>query len=143
MKRVAKRKADADETGVGTGLRLLFRSFARRVEQAGSGRPLLRGLRVAHDPSGDRIVVVHGGSRVEFVLVLLRDEQPPCAEIECRRMDSAGATETDAIARFRFDASGVVAQSTVAELVGERVDQDAGAWSIVAAVIWDAMQGPA
>jgi len=77
------------------------------------------------------------------VLVLYGDEQPPYAEIECRRMDSAGVTETTPIARFRFNETGVVAQSTVPELLNERIDQAPGAWSIVAAVIWDAMQGQA
>jgi len=31
-------------------------------------RAQFRGLRVAHDPNADRFVVVHIGSRVEFVL---------------------------------------------------------------------------
>jgi hypothetical protein len=143
MKKVAKRKAEADETGVRSVLRGLFRSFTKLVEAAGGGRPLLRGLRVAHDPKVDRFVVVHGGSRIEFVLVLHGDDQPPCAEIECRRMDSAGATEETPIARFRFGDTGVVVESTVPELLNERIDQESGAWSIVAAVIWDAMQGSA
>jgi len=143
MKRVVKRKSEVDETGVRAVMRGLFQSFAKLAEQAAGGRPLLRGLRVAHDPKGDRSVVVHGGSRVEFVLVLYCDDQPPYAEIECRRMDSAGATETTPIARFRFNETGVVTQSTVPELLNERIDQPPGAWSIVAAVIWDALQGPA
>ena len=143
MKKVAKRKVEVDETGVRSVMRGLFRSFAKLAEQAAGGRPLLRGLRVAHDPKVDRFVVVHGGSRVEFVLVLYGDEQPPYAEIECRRMDSAGVTETTPIARFRFNETGVVSQSTVPELLNERIDQAPGAWSIVAAVVWDAMQGQA
>jgi hypothetical protein len=140
-KKVAKKKVDADETGVLALMRGVFRSFSKLAEQAGEGRPLLRGLRVAHDPKADRFVVVHGGSRIEFILVLHGEDQPPYAEVECRRMDSAGGTEEASIARFRFDQTGVVSQSTVAELVGERIDQAPGAWSIVAAVIWDAMQG--
>jgi hypothetical protein len=139
MKRVARKKVEADATGVGAVLRGLFRSFAKLAEQAGDGRPLLRGLRVAHDPKADRFVVVHSGSRVEFVLVPHGDDQPPYAEVECRRMDSAGVTEETAIARLRFDETGVVTQSTVPELVNERIDQAPGAWSIVAAVIWDAL----
>jgi hypothetical protein len=141
MKRVAKRKVEADETGVRSVMRGLFQSFAKLAEQAAGGRPLLRGLRVAHDPKGDRLVIVHGGSRVEFVLVISGDSQPPYAEIECRRMDSAGATEEAPIARFRFNDTGVVLESTVPELLNERIDDAPGAWSIVAAVIWDAMQG--
>jgi hypothetical protein len=140
MKRVAKRKPEAEDTGAGSSLRVLFRSFAKLVERAGAGRPLLRGLRVAYDPNGDRVVVVHGGSRIEFVLVLHRDYEPPCAEIECRRMDSAGVSEQTAMARFRFDEAGLIVEASVPELLNEKVDQETGAWSIVAAVIWDAMQ---
>ncbi len=43
-------------------------------------------------------------------------------------------------ARFRFNESGIVCESTVPELVNERLDQKAGAWSILAAVLWDALQ---
>jgi hypothetical protein len=82
---------------------------------------------------------VHSGSRVEFILLLHGDQQPAYAEVECRRMDSAGATETAPIARFRFGETGVVLQSSVTELVNERIDQAPGAWSIVAAVVWDAL----
>jgi hypothetical protein len=143
MKRVAKKKGESDGTGAPSATRVLFRSFAKLAEQAGDGRPLLRGLRVAHDPKVDRFVVVHGGSRVEFVLLLYGDSQPPYAEVECRRMDSAGATEDKTIARFRFDDTGVVSQSTVPELINEKVDQATGAWSIVAAVIWNALEARA
>ncbi len=139
MKRAARKKVEADATGAGAVLRSRFRSFAKLAERAGDGRPLLRGLRVAHDPKADRFVVVHSGSRVEFVLRLDGDDPPPYAEVECRRMDSAGATEETAIARLRFDEAGVVTQSTVPELVNECIDQAPGAWSIVAAVLWDAL----
>jgi hypothetical protein len=118
----------------------LFRSFAALAEQAADGRPQLRGLRVAHDPAADRFVVVHTGARVEFVLLIHGDSLPPYAEVECRRMNSSGATEETPIARFRFDDTGLVSESSVPELVGERIDQANGAWSIVAAVLWDAMQ---
>lgn len=141
MKKATRKKVEVDPTGVLAALRAVFRAFARQAEQAGSGRPLLRGLRVANDPTADRFVVVHGGTRVEFILLMYGDSQPPHAEVECRRMDSAGATEAAPIARFRFDDAGVVSQSTVAELVDQRIDQAPGAWSIVAAVIWEAMQG--
>jgi hypothetical protein len=140
MKKAAKRKGEGDGTGVASVLRGLFRSFAKLAEQAGDGRPLLRGLRVAHDPKADRFVVVHSGSRVEFVLLLDGDSQPPSAEVECRRMDSAGATEQKKIASLRFGDTGVVSQSTVPDLVNERIDQAPGAWSIVAAVIWNALE---
>jgi plasmid stabilization system protein ParE len=139
MKKAVKRKVEA-EGGAASILRSLFRSFAKLAEQAGDGRPLLRGLRVAHDPTADRFVVVHSGSRVEFVLVLHGEAQPPCAEVDCRRMDAAGATEETTIARFRFNETGVVTESTVAELVNEKIDLAPGAWSIVAAVIWNALQ---
>ena len=139
MKKAVKKKAET-ESGAASILRSLFRSFARLAEQAGDGRPLLRGLRVAHDPTADRFVVVHSGSRVEFVLQLHGDDQPPYAEVACRRMDSAGATETETIASFRFNESGVVTESTVAELVNEKIDLAPGAWSIVSAVIWSALQ---
>lgn len=139
MKKAVKKKAET-ESGAASILRSLFRSFARLAEQAGDGRPLLRGLRVAHDPTADRFVVVHSGSRVEFVLQLHGDDQPPYAEVACRRMDAAGATEAETIAGFRFNESGVVTESTVAELVNEKIDLAPGAWSIVSAVIWSALQ---
>jgi hypothetical protein len=143
MKRAVKKKVEADETGVLSILRSQFRSFAKLTERAAEGRPLLRGLRVAHDPSADRFVVVHGGSRIEFVLGLQGDARPPGAEVLCRRMDTAGATDPTPIARFRFDETGAVVDSSVPELVGERIDQTSGAWSIVAAVIWNALVSPA
>jgi hypothetical protein len=139
MKKAVKRKVEA-EGGAASILRSLFRSFAKLAEQAGDGRPLLRGLRVAHDPTADRFVVVHSGSRVEFVLQLHGDDQPPYGEVECRRMDSAGATEKEPIASFRFNEAGVVTESTVAELVNEKIDLAPGAWSTVSAVIWSALQ---
>jgi hypothetical protein len=140
MKKASRKKVETDETGVLARLRGVFRTFSKLAEQAGEGRPLLRGLRVAHDPKADRFVVVHGGTRVEFILVMHGDEPVPHALVECRRMDSAGTTEAAPIVRFRFDETGVVSESTVAELAGERIDQAPGAWSIVAAVIWDALQ---
>jgi hypothetical protein len=54
-----------------------------------------------------------------------------------------GATEAAPIAGFRFDETGNVSQSSVPELVNENISQSNGAWSIVGAVIWNAMQGPA
>ena len=121
-------------------MRGVFRSFAKLAEQAGDGRPLLRGLRVGQDPAADRIVIVHGGSRVEFVLVPGTGD-PPYADVECRRMDSIGATEAIPIARFRFDETGNVSEASVPELVNEKISEPNGAWSIVSAVIWNAMQG--
>jgi hypothetical protein len=141
VKKTAKKKLDAEGTGPPSVMRSLFRSFAKLAERAGDGRPLLRGLRVAHDPTAERIVIVHGGSRVEFVLVPGTGE-PPFAEVVCRRMDSYGATEATPIASFRFDEAGNVSQSSVPELVNENIAQENGAWSIVGAVIWNAMQGP-
>jgi hypothetical protein len=141
MKRVAKKKVDAEGSGASSILRSVFRSFAKLAEQAGDGRPLLRGLRVAQDPIADRIVIVHGGTRVEFVLVPGTGE-PPYADVECRRMDTLGATEATPIASFRFNETGDVSQSSVPELVNENIAQANGAWSIVGAVIWNAMQGP-
>lgn len=140
MKRTVKKKNEADETGVRPILRARFAGLGKLAAQAGDGRPLLRGLRVAQDPAADRFVVVHGGVRVEFVLLLHDKEVPPTAEVECRRMDSAGATEAESMARIRFSDAGAVLESTVSELVGENINQPEGAWSIVAAVIWDAMQ---
>ena len=138
MKKTAKKKADAGRSDTPAALRSLFRSFAKLAEQAGDGRPLLRGLRVAQDPTADRIVVVHGGTRVEFILAPCGD--PAHADVECRRMDSIGATEATPIATFRFDESGTVLQSSVPELLNENIAQSNGAWSIVGAVIWNAMQ---
>lgn len=140
MKKATKKKVEREESGTTSVLRSLFRSFAKLAEQAGDGRPLLRGLRVAQDPTADRIVVVHGGSRVEFILVRGAGD-PPYADVECRRMDSMGATEATPIASFRFDETGNVSQSSVPELVNENISQANGAWSIVSAVIWNAMEG--
>jgi hypothetical protein len=58
-------------------------------------------------------------------------------------MDTMGATETTPIARFRFNEAGIVSESTVPELDNENIAQTNGAWSIVAAVIWNALQAPA
>ena len=141
MKKATKKKVEAKGSGTSSVMRSLFRSFAKLAEQAGDGRPLLRGLRVAQDPTTDRIVIVHGGARVEFVLVPGTGE-PLYANVECRRMDSIGATEANPIAGFRFDETGNVSQSSVPELVNENVSEAKGAWSIVGAVIWNAMQEP-
>lgn len=142
MKKVVKRKSAVEEIGPRSVMRGLFRSFGKLAERAAAGRPLLRGLRVAQDPLADRFVAVHDATRVEFLLVHSAGAEPPYAEIECRRVDSAGTTDPNTIASFRFNDAGVVAQSTVPELVDEKIDQEAGAWSIVAAVIWEAMQAP-
>ena len=141
MKKAAKKKAEPEKSGTSSVMRSVFRSFAKLAEQAGDGRPLLRGLRVAQDPSADRIVIVHGGSRVEFVLILGAGDSP-YADVECRRMDSTGATEATPIASFQFNETGNVSQSSVPELVNENISQANGAWSIVGAVVWNAMQGP-
>jgi len=138
MKKAAKKKGVGDASGIGQVLRGLFQSFAKLAEQAADGRAQLRGLRVAYDPKADRIVVVHIGSRVEFVLLSGGDSLPPHADVECRRMDSSGITEESTIARLRFNDIGVVSESTIPELVNERIDQAPGAWSIVAAVMWSA-----
>lgn len=140
MKKAAKKKVEAGGSGASSVLRSVFRSFAKLAEQAGDGRPLLRGIRVAQDPTADRIVIVHGDARIEFVLVPVVDTA--CADVECRRMNSAGATESAPFASFRFDETGNVSQSSVPELLNENVTQANGAWSIVGAVVWDAMQGP-
>ena len=141
MRKAAKKKAEADAGGAPSVMRSQFRSFARLAGQAGDGRPLLRGLRVAQDPTADRIVIVHGGSRVEFVLVPGADAAS-YADVECRRMDSIGATEATPIASFRFDETGRVLQASVADLLNENIAESTGAWSIVGAVVWIAMQGP-
>ena len=141
MKKTVKKKVEADQSGAAPALRSRFRSFAKLAEQAGDGRPLLRGLRVAQDPTADRIVIVHGGSRVEFMLAPCVGD-PAHAAVECRRMDSIGATEAAPIAGFQFDETGNVSQSSVPELLNENIAQSNGAWSIVGAVIWKAMQGP-
>jgi hypothetical protein len=139
MKKPSKKKTADDESGVAPTLRALFRTFSKLAEQAGEGRPLLRGLRVAHDPKADRFVVVHAGSRVEFVLNVLGESTPKRAQVQCRAMDTAGATEALPIAQFEFDENGVIGESTVPELANERVDLAPGAWSVVAAVLWGNM----
>lgn len=139
MKKAAKKKADSD-LGSKSELRSVFRSFAQLAGQAGEGRPLLRGLRVAHDPTTERIVVVHSGARVEFLMVLPPESSPAHADVECRRVGGTGTTEATPIATFQFDQAGNVLQSTVPELTGEKVTDSNGAWSIVSAVIWNALQ---
>jgi hypothetical protein len=138
VKKATKNRVEAEGGEAASVLRGVFRSFAKLAERAGEGRPLLRGLRVGHDPSAERIVIVHGGSRVEFLLP--GDGVPSHADVECRRVESTGVTQNEAIASFRFNASGEVLQSSVPELVGENIAQENGAWSIVAAVVWNAMQ---
>lgn len=138
MKKAVKKKVEAEGSASLSVMRSAFRSFARLAEEAGNGRPLLRGLRVAQDPTADRIVIVHGGTRVEFVLVPGTGD-PAYADVECRRMDSLGATEPTPIASFRFTEAGNISQSTVPELVNENIAEANGAWSIVGAVIWAAM----
>jgi hypothetical protein len=139
VKKVAKKKTESD-AGSKSVLRSMFRSFAQLAEQAGEGRPLLKGLRVAHDPTTERIVVVHSGARVEFLMVLPAESNPSHANVECRRVSGTGTTETLPIATFQFDETGKVLQSTVPELVGNNVSGSDGAWSIVWAVIWGALQ---
>jgi hypothetical protein len=135
MKRVVKKKVE----GTGTVVQGLFQSFARLAESAGEGKPQLRGLRVARDPAADRFIVVHLGARVEFLLEMHPEHQPPDAEVLCRRVDGMGKTEPEVLARFSFNENGVVCASNVTELVNERVDQSPSAWGIVASVMWGAM----
>ncbi len=141
VRKTAKKKTAGERVGTPKVLHGLFRSFASLAGQAAEGRPLLRGMRVAYDPSADRFVVVHLDARVEFVLSIHADGVPPDAEVECRRMSSSGTTEETPLARFRFNDAGVVTESTVTDLIGERVGESNGAWTIVAAVTWSAMQG--
>jgi hypothetical protein len=136
----AKKKA-ASDAGSTSVLRSVFRSFAQLAEQAGNGRPLLKGLRVARDPTTERMVVVHSGARVEFLMVLPPEKDPTHAIVECRRIGGTGASETSPIATFQFDETGRVSKSTVPELIGESVIESNGAWSIVWAVVWNALQG--
>ena len=140
MKRIAKKKVESEGSGFESVMRSLFRSFAMLIEQAADGRPQLRGLRVAHDPKDDRFVAVHLGARVEFVFRIDSDSVPAQADVECRAINSAGAAAEMTIARFRFNEVGIVSEATVPELVNERLDQKNGAWSIVAAVLWNALQ---
>ena len=139
MKKVAKKKTESD-AGSKSVLRSVFRSFARMAEQAGEGRPLLKGLRVAHDPTTERFVVVHSGVRVEFLMILPPESKPTHANVECRRIGGTGATESSPIGAFQFDETGNVSESTVPELIGENLTESNGAWSIVWAVVWTALQ---
>lgn len=140
MKRVVRKKPKDQDSGGASVMRSLFRTFAMLAEQAAEGKPQLRGLRVAHDPKADRFVAVHLGARVEFLLCMDSGAVPPHAEVECRPVNSLGASAETTIARFRFNEAGIVTESSVPELVNERLDQKDGAWSIVAAVMWDALQ---
>jgi hypothetical protein len=98
---------------------------------------LLRGARVGRDPKGDRFVVVHAGSQVEFVLASV-DDAAMQGEVVCKRIDSSGTSEGSAIARFVYSEAGVVLESTVDELIDTRIDETEGAASIVASVMWAA-----
>jgi hypothetical protein len=55
-------------------------SDERNFWAAAGGRPLLRGLCVAQDPKADRLVTVHGATRVEFLLVHSANTEPLYAE---------------------------------------------------------------
>jgi len=136
MKKLTRKKGQDGGTAMPSVLQGLFRSFSKLAERTAEERPLLRGLRIAHDPKADRFVVVHAGSWVEFVLTIPGDCVPPHGEVQCRRMNTSGATEAATIARFRFNEEGVITESTVPEFVSERVDQIPAAWSVVAAVLW-------
>jgi hypothetical protein len=136
MSRAAVAKSKQVRGGPPSALNALFTSFEKLAEQAAEGRPLLRGLRVARDPSAHRFVAVHAGARVEFLLCPAAGSAPEQARVECRSMDSAGVCAASPIAHFTYDAQGTIAASSVPELVGERVDQSSGAWSVVAAVLW-------
>jgi hypothetical protein len=136
MKKTTRKKPSEDASGPTQLLRGLFKSFARLAERAAEDRPLLRGLRIAHDPAAHRFVAAHAGSYVEFVLADPGGGEPPRGEVECRRMDSSGATQAATIARFQFDTAGIITESTVPELAGQRIDQAPAAWSVVAAVLW-------
>lgn len=96
-------------------------------------------MRVALDPVADRIVIVHGGTRAEFVLVRGAIDATH-ADVECRRIDSRGASEALPIAGFRFNECGTVLQSSVPELIDANIAEADGAWSIVGTVVWNAMQ---
>ncbi len=136
MKKTSRKKPADGETDSTRLLRGLFQAFAKLAERAAEDRPLLRGLRIAHDPSAHRFVAAHAGSYVEFVFACPGDGVPPLGEVECRRMDTAGATETSTIARFRFKEDGSITESTVPELVDQKIDTAPAAWSLVAAVLW-------
>src|SRR5208283_5707601 len=62
------------------------------------------------------------------------------AEVECKAMDTAGATEATTIARFRRNDVGVRRDSTVPRIANGRVDLATAAGSIVAAVPWCNLQ---
>ena len=59
MKKLSRKKATDGGTGIPSVLQVLFRSFSKLAERAAEGRPLFRGLRIAHDPGADRFVVIH------------------------------------------------------------------------------------
>lgn len=134
MKKTVKKKS---ESAAHASARALFRAFTDLSEKVAAARPLLRGARIGRDPSADRFVVVHAGSQIEFVL-MLPDDDAAKPVIECRRIDSSGASASSAIARFAFDERGTIVESTMPEWTGLRIDDKDGAWSVVAAVMWAA-----
>ncbi len=136
MKNITQKKAVGGGTGIPPVLRGVFHSFAKLAERTAEGRPLLRGLRIANDPGAERFVAAHAGSYVEFVLAIPGECAPPLGEVECRRMDTAGATEVSTIARFRFNEGGIITESSVPEFSGQRIDLAPTSWSVVAAVLW-------
>jgi len=136
MRRAPGIKSTQVRGGAPSPLKSLFHTFEKLAEQAGDGRPLLRGLRVARDPAANRFVVVHAGARVEFLLIPADPATPACARVECRSMDTAGVCAGTPIARFAYDEAGIITESSVPELVSERLDLSSGAWSVVAAVLW-------
>ena len=132
MRKAAKSKVTAEESGPAKVLQSAFRTFAKLASQAAESRAQLRGLRVATDPQMDRFVAVHLNSRVEFVLRIDRESAEASATIDCFRMDSAGVSEEATIARLRYGEAGAVLEASIPELVGERIDQSPGASSIIA-----------
>jgi hypothetical protein len=135
MKKAVKKKSESAAQG---SARVIFRTFTDLAEKVAAGRPLMRGARVGRDPAADRFVVVHAGSQIEFVLLLAGEQETARAEVECRRIDSSGASGSSAIARFAFDPKGVIVESSVPELMATRIDDKEGAWSVVASVMWSA-----
>ena len=72
---------------------------------------------------------------MELALKIPNDCVRQHAEVECKAMDTAGATEATTITRFRRNEVGILRDSTVPQIANGRVDLATAAGSIIAAVL--------
>ena len=119
-------------------MRSVFRSFAKLAEQRANDDRFFVGCELPRTPlpTGSSLCMA-GRASNSF------SSWAPALAVRGRRVPangSTGATEATPIASFQFNETGNVSQSSVPELVNENISQANGAWSIVGAVVWNAMR---